>query len=58
MTAHVQPANVAFFQRLGWSRSATPATYVGCPHQPMSIDLPSGRHAALSRAGCVIAARC
>jgi putative N-acetyltransferase (TIGR04045 family) len=37
MNAHVQVANVGFFERLGWSRAGTEETYVGLPHQPMTI---------------------
>ncbi len=40
MVAHIQPANVAFFRRLGWTRSGEPEVYAGLPHQPMCIDLP------------------
>ncbi|MEU1598669.1 MSMEG_0567/Sll0786 family nitrogen starvation N-acetyltransferase [Streptomyces sp. NPDC005708] len=40
MLAHVQLANVRFFERLGWRRSAAVETYVGRPHQPMTIALP------------------
>jgi len=39
MIAFVQVANVAFFRHLGWSRVGEPFTYVGEPHQQMSIDL-------------------
>jgi putative N-acetyltransferase (TIGR04045 family) len=39
MTAHVQTANVRFFERLGWCRRGEPEIYVGLPHQLMSIDL-------------------
>jgi putative N-acetyltransferase (TIGR04045 family) len=39
MVAQIQPANVAFFQRLGWYRVGEPAPYVGRPHQRMAIDL-------------------
>lgn len=41
MTAHIQPANVVFFQRLGWRTVGATEIYAGLPHQPMSIDLPS-----------------
>ncbi len=40
MTAHIQPANVRFFLRLGWQACGEPETYAGLPHQPMSIELP------------------
>jgi putative N-acetyltransferase (TIGR04045 family) len=39
MVAHVQEANVRFFERLGWRRRGEPELYVGLPHQLMSIDL-------------------
>lgn len=39
MVAQIQPANVAFFERLGWYRVGDPALYVGRPHQQMAIDL-------------------
>jgi putative N-acetyltransferase (TIGR04045 family) len=39
MLAHVQAANVRFFERLGWYRRGEPELYVGLPHQLMSIDL-------------------
>jgi len=39
MVAHVQTANVRFFERLGWVRRGAPEIYVGLPHQLMSIDL-------------------
>ena len=39
MVAQIQPANVAFFERLGWYRVGDPAPYVGRPHQQMAIDL-------------------
>jgi putative N-acetyltransferase (TIGR04045 family) len=39
MLAHVQTANVRFFERLGWCRRGDPEIYVGLPHQLMSIDL-------------------
>jgi putative N-acetyltransferase (TIGR04045 family) len=41
MSAHIQPANVAFFQHLGWRSNGVIETYVGVPHQPMCIDLSS-----------------
>lgn len=40
MVAHIQPANVAFFRRLGWVGAGEPEVYAGLPHQPMLIDLP------------------
>ena len=39
MVAHVQTANVRFFERLGWQRQGVEELYVGLPHQLMSIDL-------------------
>ncbi len=39
MVAHVQAANVRFFERLGWRRRGGPELYVGLPHQLMAIDL-------------------
>jgi putative N-acetyltransferase (TIGR04045 family) len=39
MLAHVQTANVRFFERLGWERRGEPEIYVGLPHQLMAIDL-------------------
>ena len=44
MVAHVQVANVVFFERLGWERRGDVEVYVGLPHQLMAIDL--------RRAGC------
>jgi putative N-acetyltransferase (TIGR04045 family) len=39
MVAHVQTANVRFFERLGWRQRGQPEIYVGLPHQLMAIDL-------------------
>jgi putative N-acetyltransferase (TIGR04045 family) len=39
MSAHIQPPNVPFFERLGWHVSGEPEVYVGVPHVPMAIDL-------------------
>jgi len=39
MIAYIQPENVVFFQRLGWTCVGDPAPYVGIPHQKMSIPL-------------------
>jgi len=39
MVAQIQPANVAFFERLGWYRVGDPAPYVGRLHQQMAVDL-------------------
>jgi putative N-acetyltransferase (TIGR04045 family) len=48
MVAHVQAANVRFFEWLGWRRRGEPELYVGLPHQLMAIDLTApltrGRH--------------
>jgi putative N-acetyltransferase (TIGR04045 family) len=43
MTAHIQPRNVAFFERLGWRISGLQEIYVGVPHVPMAIDLTTSR---------------
>lgn len=39
MVAHIQPPNVALFDRLGWQRVGGLEEYVGRPHQRMAIDL-------------------
>ena len=39
MTAHIQVANVAFFEHLGWRGDGAIEQYVGVAHQPMAIDL-------------------
>jgi putative N-acetyltransferase (TIGR04045 family) len=39
MVAHIQPQNVAFFERLGWRPVGAVADYVGRPHQKMEIGL-------------------
>ena len=39
MVARVQPANVRFFERLGWHADGSPAPYVGVMHQAMAIPL-------------------
>jgi putative N-acetyltransferase (TIGR04045 family) len=39
MEAYIQPANVTFFERLGWRRAGGLVTYVGVPHQRMLIGL-------------------
>jgi putative N-acetyltransferase (TIGR04045 family) len=39
MIAHIQVANVSFFERLGWRTDGPVELYVGRPHRPMSIDL-------------------
>jgi putative N-acetyltransferase (TIGR04045 family) len=44
MVAHVQLANVRFFERLGWHCRGDVETYVGLPHQLMAIDLSAPAH--------------
>jgi predicted N-acetyltransferase YhbS len=39
MVAHIQLANVAFFEQLGWTRDGPVEVYVGIDHQPMAIGL-------------------
>jgi putative N-acetyltransferase (TIGR04045 family) len=39
MHAHIQLANVRFFQRLGWEAVGEPELYCGLPHQGMEIDV-------------------
>jgi putative N-acetyltransferase (TIGR04045 family) len=39
MEAYIQPANVTFFERLGWRRVGGLVTYAGIPHQRMLIGL-------------------
>ena len=39
MIAHIQIANVQFFQRLGWSAWCEAEDYHGLTHQPMDIAL-------------------
>lgn len=39
MVAHIQLANVHFFQRLGWSPYRDAEQYLGLTHQPMQIAL-------------------
>ena len=39
MEAYVQPANVTFFEWLGWRPVGALVTYAGIPHQRMLIDL-------------------
>ncbi len=41
MIAHIQPMNVAFFGRLGWTTIGDTEIYAGVTHQPMAITLPS-----------------
>ncbi|MGH8862164.1 MAG: hypothetical protein ACRDVG_13190 [Jatrophihabitantaceae bacterium] len=42
MIAHIQVANVAFFERLGWSAYCDVENYLGIAHQPMTIALTRG----------------
>lgn len=39
MEAYIQPANVRFFEWLGWSRNGEVRPYLGIDHQPMLISL-------------------
>jgi putative N-acetyltransferase (TIGR04045 family) len=39
MEAFIQPANVPFFQRLGWRRTGPPVLYAGIDHWRMVIAL-------------------
>ena len=39
MEAYIQPANVTFFERLGWRRVGGLVSYAGIPHQLMLIGL-------------------
>jgi putative N-acetyltransferase (TIGR04045 family) len=39
MIAHIQLANVPFFEHLGWRREGDPELFVGVEHQLMSIRL-------------------
>ena len=39
MIAHIQPRNVAFFERLGWHVVGEPGAFVGRIHQQMTIEL-------------------
>jgi putative N-acetyltransferase (TIGR04045 family) len=59
MQAHIQPANVLFFQRLGWETSGQQETYAGLAHQPMRIALPSPGEArvAVRRLAAGVSAR-
>ncbi|MGH2719557.1 MAG: GNAT family N-acetyltransferase, partial [Actinomycetota bacterium] len=41
MIAHIQPANVTFFEHLGWRNVGDLVTYAGLPHQLMAIELPA-----------------
>jgi predicted GNAT family N-acyltransferase len=40
MEAYIQPANVTFFEWLGWRRTGALVSYAGIPHQRMVIGLP------------------
>ncbi|MDX6366910.1 MAG: hypothetical protein QOK30_1986 [Nocardioidaceae bacterium] len=51
MAAHIQPANVTFFERLGWARSGATEIYAGLAHQPMSIELPGRAEAVATLRG-------
>jgi hypothetical protein len=41
--AHIQLANVAFFEQLGWQCCGPVELYVGVAHQPMVIGLTRSR---------------
>ena len=43
MVAHIQLANVRFFERLGWSTVGSPALFHGVEHQLMRIGLSARR---------------
>lgn len=43
MIAHIQPANVAFFEHLGWHTVGRLVAYAGLPHQLMAIELSAPR---------------
>lgn len=43
MEAYIQPANVTFFEWLGWRRAGGLVGYAGIPHQRMLIALGHGR---------------
>jgi putative N-acetyltransferase (TIGR04045 family) len=43
MEAYIQPANVRFFEWLGWRQVGGLVTYAGTPHQRMLIILPAPR---------------
>lgn len=43
MEAFIQPANVTFFERLGWRRTGPPVIYAGIDHVRMVIALSPGR---------------
>jgi putative N-acetyltransferase (TIGR04045 family) len=56
MEAHVQVANVRFFERLGWRADGEPETYVDRPHQRMRIALGPPRDEAPVVAGAGVSA--
>lgn len=43
MVAYILPSNVRLFERLGWRPVGEPVTYVGRPHQRVTIDLAAVR---------------
>lgn len=47
MEAYIQPANVTFFEWLGWRPVGGLVTYAGIPHQQMLIDLRVSRGRAI-----------
>lgn len=47
MEAYIQPANVTFFEWLGWRAAGGLVTYAGIPHQRMLIDLRLSRGPAM-----------
>lgn len=59
MSAHIQPKNVRFFQRLGWQIQGGREIYAGLVHQPMAIVLPAPveANATLERLAAGISAR-
>ena len=59
MIAHIQPNNVRFFERLGWSCQGGREIYAGLVHQPMAIELPDPAEAGatLRRLATGISAR-
>jgi putative N-acetyltransferase (TIGR04045 family) len=46
MEAFIQPANVTFFEWLGWRRAGGLVDYAGIPHQRMLIDVGTKPQAA------------
>jgi putative N-acetyltransferase (TIGR04045 family) len=46
MEAYIQPANVTFFERLGWRPTGGLVSYAGIAHQRMLIDLRVSRQPA------------